>query len=120
MNRSRRNLATSETMEVCAGGVRGKQRQTRNNVSSFSRNKNTLSGLHADAVLMRIGDFITALDDQHPDKNRLLEIREDVPEPGVLLVRLVPEVPDKRDEAKNLKHLLEGESQNLGDEIKEE
>lgn len=53
-----------------------------------------MSGLHDDAVVMRLGDFIKALDEQHSNKDRLLEIREDVPEPGVFAVRLVPEVSD--------------------------
>lgn len=46
-----------------------------------------------DAVVMRLGDFIAALDDQHPDKDRMLEIREDVPEQGTFAVRLLPQVP---------------------------
>lgn len=51
------------------------------------------SSLHDDAVVMRLGDFINALEDQHSDKDRFLEIREDCPESGTYAVRLVPLVP---------------------------
>lgn len=49
---------------------------------------------YQDAVVMRLGDFIDALKDQIPDRDRLLEIREACPEPGVFSVRLLPQVPD--------------------------
>ncbi|MBH0200101.1 MAG: hypothetical protein HP497_11895 [Nitrospira sp.] len=52
------------------------------------------STVHDDAVLIRLGDFIAALDDQHPDKDQFLEVRENVPESGVFAVRLVPRVPE--------------------------
>ena len=48
--------------------------------------------LHDDAILMPLGDFIDALqllDAQVTDKERIVEIREDCPEPGTLAVRLV-------------------------------
>lgn len=47
-----------------------------------------------EAVVMRLGEFITALEDQNPDKNRLVEIREDYPEFGTFAVRLLPQVPE--------------------------
>ena len=47
-----------------------------------------------DAVVMRMGDFITALEDQNPNKDRLLEIREDCPEPGTYAVRFLPQSPE--------------------------
>lgn len=48
-----------------------------------------------DAVVMRLGDFIAALEDQISDKDRLLEIREACPEPGTYAVRFLPQVPDE-------------------------
>lgn len=53
------------------------------------------STVHDDAVLIRIRDFIDALGDQLPDKDQFLEVREDVPEPGVFAVRLIPQVPEQ-------------------------
>lgn len=47
-----------------------------------------------ETVVMTVGAFIATLEDQHSDKDRLLEIREDVPEPGTYAVRLVPQVDD--------------------------
>lgn len=65
-----------------------------NNVSSYIQKRNALSGLHDNAVVMRLGDFVSALDEQHPDKDRLMEIREDVLESGTLAVRLVPQIAE--------------------------
>jgi hypothetical protein len=76
-------------MEDCELGGRGTGGGPMKDFSSFIQNRNDLSGLHDDAVVMRLGDFINALDEQHPDKDRLLEIREDVPEPGTYAVRLL-------------------------------
>jgi hypothetical protein len=48
--------------------------------------------LHDDAILMPLGDFIDALqllDAQKTDQERIVEIREDCPEPNTLAVRLV-------------------------------
>lgn len=45
-----------------------------------------------DAILMPLGDFIDSLqllDAQKTDGERIVEIREDCPEPGTLAVRLV-------------------------------
>lgn len=60
----------------------------------YIRERTDFSSLHDDAVVMPLGDFIHALDDQNPDKDRLVEIREDLPEPGTYAVRLVPLVPE--------------------------
>lgn len=48
---------------------------------------------YQDAVVMRLGDFIAALEDQHPDKDRLLEVSED-PETGTFAVRVLPQEPE--------------------------
>jgi hypothetical protein len=48
--------------------------------------------LHDDAILMPLRDFIDALqllDAQKTDQERIVEIREDCPEPNTLAVRLV-------------------------------
>jgi len=45
-----------------------------------------------DTILMPLGDFIDSLqllDAQKTDRERIVEIREDCPEPGTLAVRLV-------------------------------
>ena len=45
-----------------------------------------------DAILMPLGDFIDSLqllDAQKTDQERIVEIREDCPEPGTLAVRLM-------------------------------
>lgn len=50
------------------------------------------SFLHEGAIVMRLRDFIDALellDAQKSDEERLVEIREDVPEPGALAIRLL-------------------------------
>ena len=55
--------------------------------------------LHEDAIVMRLRDFIDALellDAQKSDEERLVEVREDVPEPGALTVRLL--VRDEEEE----------------------
>lgn len=47
--------------------------------------------LHEGAIVMRLRDFINSLellDAQKSDTERLVEIRENVPEPGTLAVRL--------------------------------
>jgi|CXWL01.1.fsa_nt_gi hypothetical protein len=59
----------------------------------FIQERNDLSFVHDDAIIMRLRDFIDALellDDQKSDEERLVEIREDVQEPGTYTVRLVP------------------------------
>ena len=48
--------------------------------------------LYDDAILMPLRDFIDALqllDAQKSDQERIVEIREDCPEPNTLAVRLV-------------------------------
>ncbi len=48
--------------------------------------------LHDDAILMPLGEFIDSLqllDAQVTDKERMVEIREDCPEPGTLAMRLM-------------------------------
>ena len=48
--------------------------------------------LHDDAILMPLRDFIDALqllDAQKTDQERIVEIREDCPEPNTLAVRLM-------------------------------
>ena len=48
--------------------------------------------LHEDAILMTLRGFIDSLvllDAQKSDEERLVEIREDVPEPGTYAVRLL-------------------------------
>ena len=48
--------------------------------------------LHEDAILMTLRSFIDSLvllDAQKSDEDRLVEIREDCPEPGTYAVRLV-------------------------------
>ncbi len=63
----------------------------------YIRERNDLSFVHEDAVLMRLRDFIDALellDTWKTDEDRLIEIREDLPEPGTYAVRLVPQVPE--------------------------
>ena len=55
--------------------------------------------LHDDAILMPLRDFVDALqllDAQKTDQERIVEIREDCPEPGTLAVRLV--VRDQEEE----------------------
>jgi hypothetical protein len=55
--------------------------------------------LHDDAILMPLREFIDALsllDARKTDQERIVEIREDCPEPGTLAVRLV--VRDKDEE----------------------
>ncbi|QPD02812.1 MAG: hypothetical protein Nkreftii_000586 [Candidatus Nitrospira kreftii] len=50
----------------------------------FMQERNDLSLLHDDAIVMRLRDFIDALellDDLKSGGERLVEIREDVPEP---------------------------------------
>lgn len=63
----------------------------------YIQERNDLSFMHEDAVLMRLRDFIDALellDARKTDEPRLVEIREDVPEPGTYAVRLIPQVPE--------------------------
>ncbi len=58
----------------------------------FVAERNDLSSLHDNAIVMRLRDFIDALellDDQKSDEERLVEIREDVPEPGSFAVRFM-------------------------------
>ena len=55
------------------------------------------STVHDDAVLIRIRDFIEALEEQLPDKDQFLEVREDHPERGSYSIRLVPQVPEPSD-----------------------
>lgn len=65
--------------------------------TQYIQERNDLSFVHDDAIIMRLRDFIDALellDDQKSDEERLVEIREDVPEPGAYAVRLVPPVYD--------------------------
>ena len=48
--------------------------------------------LHDDTILMPLGDFIDSLqllDAQKTNQERIVEIREDCPEPGTLAVRLM-------------------------------
>lgn len=48
--------------------------------------------LHDDAILMPLREFIDALsllDAQKTNQERIVEIREDCPEPGTLAVRLM-------------------------------
>lgn len=55
--------------------------------------------LHEGAVVMRLRDFIDSLElleAQKSDTERLVEIRENVPEPGTLAVRLL--VQDQEEE----------------------
>lgn len=54
--------------------------------------RETETPLHDDAILMPLRDFIDALqllDAQKTDQERIVEIREDCPEPNTLAVRLV-------------------------------
>lgn len=58
--------------------------------------RNDLSFVHEGAIVMRLRDFIDALevlDDQKSDRERLVEIREDVPAPGAFAVRLITQEP---------------------------
>lgn len=59
----------------------------------YIRERSDVSFVHEGSILIRIRDFIDALEDQHPDKERLLEIRENVPDPGTYAVRLLSQVP---------------------------
>ena len=50
------------------------------------------SPLHEDAILLTLADFIetlSLLDAQKTDGEQLVEIREDVPEPGTFAFRLM-------------------------------
>lgn len=63
----------------------------------YIRERNDLSFLHEGAIVMRLRDFTDALellDAQKSVEDRLVEIREDVPEPGTLAIRLLPQVPE--------------------------
>ena len=64
----------------------------------FIKERPDLVFLHDDAIVLRLRDFIDALellDAQKSDEEKFVEIRVDVPEPGALAVRLVPQVPDR-------------------------
>ncbi|MBK9306889.1 MAG: hypothetical protein IPM58_07345 [Nitrospira sp.] len=63
----------------------------------FIAERNDLSLLHDHAIVMRLRDFIDALellDDLKSDRERLVEIREDMQKPGTYAVRLVPQVSE--------------------------
>lgn len=58
----------------------------------YIRERSDVSFVHDDAIVMRLRDFIDALevlDDQKSNQDRLVEIRVDVPELGSYAVRLV-------------------------------
>lgn len=64
--------------------------------TQYTQEQNDVSFVHDDAIVMRLRDFIDALevlDDQKSNQDRLVEIREDVPEPGAFAVRLVTQEP---------------------------
>lgn len=65
--------------------------------TQYIQERNDLSFMHEDAVVMRLRDFIDALElleARNTDEPQLVEIREDVPEPGTYALRLVPQVPE--------------------------
>lgn len=70
-------------------------------MKSFTRYlQEPFPALHENAVLMPLRDFIDtlqALDAQKTDQERIVEIREDVPEPETLAIRLM--VREHSDEA---------------------
>lgn len=61
----------------------------------YIREGSDVSFVHDDAIIMNLRDFIDALellDDQKSDEELLVEIREDLPEPGAYAVRLVRQI----------------------------
>ena len=72
-------------------------------MKSFKQHiRESVPPLNDDAILMRLSDLIDALsvlDAQKTDQERLIEIREDVPEPGTLAIRLM--VRDQAEETED-------------------